>query len=108
MTKYQSKRRMLILSEKQIKTSAYIQQNKIFIILGLILNCLLMNTVIFMFYDMTKELTNLEDSSPGLPLKVDIVLGLSALLQTIFAILIAYKVWRLGSMRIEDDEELFF
>lgn len=100
MTEYQNRTRLLIVNEKEYKSSAFMQRNKIFIVFGLILNMLMMNTVIFMFYDMTKGLTNIQDNSPGLPLHVDLILVLSALLQTIFAILIAIKVWRLGSMQV--------
>ena len=100
MTEYQNRTRLLIVNEKEYKSSAFMQRNKIFIVFGLILNMLMMNTVIFMFYDMTKGLTNIQDNSPGLPLHVDLILVLSAFLQTIFAILIAIKVWRLGSMQV--------
>ena len=101
MTEYQNRTRLLIVKEKEYKSSAFIHRNKIFIVFGLILNALLMNSIIFMFYDMTKGLTNYEDNSPGLPLHVDFILVTAALLQTIFAFLIAIKVWRLGSMQVD-------
>jgi len=67
-----------------------------------LLNAMMMNTVIFMFWDMTKNSTNAVGGI-GLPEDMKLVLLFSATLQTIFAILISQKIWTLGKYDITNE-----
>lgn len=73
---------VLIQKENPMKITA-----KHALVLGLICNMLILQIVIWSFYDSTKHLSNLEDSSPGLPLKTDLVLFASVVLNFLFTIM---------------------
>tara|TARA_B110000858_G_C17766309_1_gene457256 strand:+ start:1134 stop:1463 length:330 start_codon:yes stop_codon:yes gene_type:complete len=92
----QSSKRVLIVEEGKEVESAYVRKNRIMICLGIILNMFLFQIIVFMFYDTTKHLPNLEDSSPGLPLIYDAILIVSLILNCIYSIFISHKVWNIN------------
>jgi hypothetical protein len=92
----QTSKRVLIVEEGKEIESAYVWKNRIVICLGIILNMFLFQVIVFMFYDTTKNLVNMEDSSPGLPIITDVVLIISLILNFLYSAFICYKVWNIN------------
>jgi hypothetical protein len=80
---------VLIHEKSKYETSAFFKKG---IVICVISNCLLFITIVWAFYSSTASLTNLEDSSPGLPLKTDIILVLSVLANIGYTLFLLYFV----------------
>ena len=80
---------VLIRNKANYQTSAFFKKG---ILVCVFSNCLLFITIVWAFYSSTASLTNLDDSSPGLPLRTDIILVLSVIANIVYTLFLVYFV----------------